>query len=397
MSIIKNISNEKPFEVIPRDLLQSCDKKRKNTDSKPLSLEAIGLLCNLQSYPEGWELHKTELYNRYEKNGKSKVMRIWNELVEAGYIIQFKIRSGNNYEYHYYFSVYGITEDQIKEKEEYHQAKVQNKFKLDFRKSEVQKNEQNQDNLDFSNSEVQNEKSNLGSRKPEANIINNQYNTHDDNTHDDNTHYNKQNIQDKSSSSNIQKLIKKLENEFKIKVTKNYQKELENLFYKFSYDIIEYAIEYSSKNADYPKKYIKSILEVWKNEGIETLEEAKNYKVQSKKTIKDSKNNREMTPKWLVDRDIKNNADKLTENENNHYKEVVGKLLKLVYDKFQEEINHHEQIENDIRNICNTQFNELKEEEQKMVFENPEKFINNKLKNVEVVVKFKKQLISTWD
>lgn len=52
MSIIKNINSEKPFEVLPRELLQQCDKKRSNTENKPLSLQAIGLLCNLQSYPE---------------------------------------------------------------------------------------------------------------------------------------------------------------------------------------------------------------------------------------------------------------------------------------------------------------------------------------------------------
>ncbi|WP_436949283.1 DnaD domain protein [Staphylococcus shinii] len=392
MSIIKNISNEKPFEVIPRELLQSCDKKRKDTNNKALSLEAIGLLCNLQSYPEGWELHKTELYNRYEKNGKSKVMRIWDELVEAGYIIQFKIRSGNNYEYHYYFSVYGITEEQIKEKEEYHQAKVQNKFNLDFRKSEVQKSAQNQDILDFSNSEVQNGKSSLGSPKPEANIIHNQYNTHKDITHEDNTHYNTKT----SSSSNTQKLIKKLENEFKIKVTKSYQKELETVFKSFTDDIIEYAIEYSSNNADYPKKYIKSILEAWKNEGIKTLEEAQNYKIQSKKTVKDSNNNREMTPKWLIDKDVTKNEDTLTENDSKYYNEVINKVLELIYDKFENAINEYEQLENDIKMICNIDFYELEVAERKMVFENTEKFINKKFETVKDVVKLRKQLVKNW-
>ena len=273
MSIIKNISNEKPFEVIPRELLQSCDKKRKDTNNKALSLEAIGLLCNLQSYPEGWELHKTELYNRYEKNGKSKVMRIWDELVEAGYIIQFKIRSGNNYEYHYYFSVYGITEEQIKEKEEYHQAKVQNKFKLDFRKSEVQKSEGNQDNLDFSNSEVQTGKSSLGSPKPEANIIHNQDNTHEDNTHEDNTHYNQE--ENSGSSSINNDLLNKLKKEFKINLTDSYINSMLTLFNSFNKDIIEYAIEYSSENATDPKKYIKSVLKHWKENDIKTLQEAK--------------------------------------------------------------------------------------------------------------------------
>lgn len=85
MSIIKNINNVKPFETIPRKLLQQCDKKRSHTESKPLSLQAIGLLCNLQSYPENWEIHKTELYNRYEKMDVDKFkthgMNLWMPII----------------------------------------------------------------------------------------------------------------------------------------------------------------------------------------------------------------------------------------------------------------------------------------------------------------------------
>ncbi|WP_440868055.1 replication initiator protein A [Staphylococcus shinii] len=199
-----------------------------------------------------------------------------------------------------------------------------------------------------------------------------------------------------SSSSNALKLIKKLENEFNIQVTKRYQKELETIFKPFTDDIIEYAIEYSSNNADYPKKYIKSILAAWKNEGIKTLEEAQNYKVQSKKTVKDSKNNREMTPKWLIDKDVTKKEDTLTENDSKYYNEVINKVLELIYDKFENAINEYEQLENDIKMICNIDFYELEAAERKMVFENTEKFINKKFETVKDVVKLRKQLVKNW-
>ncbi|RIM90995.1 DnaD domain protein [Staphylococcus xylosus] len=372
MSIIKNISNEKPFEVIPRELLQSCDKKRKDTNNKALSLEAIGLLCNLQSYPEGWELHKTELYNRYEKNGKSKVMRIWDELVEAGYIIQFKIRSGNNYEYHYYFSVYGITEEQIKEKEEYHQAKVQNKFKLDFRKSEVQKSEGNQDNLDFSNSEVQTGKSSLGSPKPEANIIHNQYNTHEDNTHEDNTHYNQE--ENSGSSSINNDLLNKLKKEFKIKLTDSYINSMLTLFNSFNKDIIEYAIEYSSENATDPKKYIKSVLKHWKENDIKTLQEAKDFKIKPQAINSKNLKSKELTPKWLEEK-----TREVSYEQKNYYNKVMQELREKITNQFKNEIDNNTRILNNMNNIITKKYYDWNIEERSLLNKNKNKFIEDQL------------------
>lgn len=206
--------------------------------------------------------------------------------------------------------------------------------------------------------------------------------------------------QNTSSSSNALKLIKKLENEFNIKVTKSYQKELETIFKSFTDDIIEYAIEYSSNNADYPKKYIKSILESWKNEGIKTLEEAQNYKVQSKSNLKNSENNREMTPQWLQDRDTKQPQKQLTENEKKHYNEIVNKILKSVHEKFENDIYELEKlecnIEHDIDSICNIEFDKLEVEEQKMFFDNTEMFISKKLATIEDIVNFKKEVFSRW-
>jgi hypothetical protein len=68
-----------------------------------ISLQALGLLVNLLSYPSTWELHKTELYKRFAKDGEKSVRSAWNDLEKANYIIEFKYRVGKKYEYVYYF------------------------------------------------------------------------------------------------------------------------------------------------------------------------------------------------------------------------------------------------------------------------------------------------------
>lgn len=95
----------KGTENIPRELLQD----------ENLSYEAIGLLCQLQSYPSDWDLFKTELYKRNPKNKRTSVERIWDELVENGYIVQYRIRDGKAYCYQYLFSVTKFTEENLRE------------------------------------------------------------------------------------------------------------------------------------------------------------------------------------------------------------------------------------------------------------------------------------------
>ena len=101
---IKRFSKSKGYESIPRELLQS----------KELTLEAIGLLCNMTSYPDTWVLRKTELRRRFV-NKEKVVDRIWDELVRANYIIQFRKRVGRIYEYQYFFNVEKFTVQEIQE------------------------------------------------------------------------------------------------------------------------------------------------------------------------------------------------------------------------------------------------------------------------------------------
>lgn len=93
---------------VPIETAQSVQGNREN----PVSLEALGLLVNLLSYPMKWELHKTELYKRFAKNKETSVRSAWKDLMEAGYIIEFKYRVGKKYEYVYYLRKVTFTADE---------------------------------------------------------------------------------------------------------------------------------------------------------------------------------------------------------------------------------------------------------------------------------------------
>lgn len=82
---------KKGYESIARDMLQD----------EELSIGAIGLLSNIVSYADGWVLRKTELYTRFKKSGRTTIDRCWDELVDNGYIIQFRRREGKGYNYQY--------------------------------------------------------------------------------------------------------------------------------------------------------------------------------------------------------------------------------------------------------------------------------------------------------
>lgn len=85
--------------VLPVATAQAVQNNREH----PISLEALGLLVNLLSYPTTWELHKTELYKRFGKNRRTAVNSAWKDLMDANYIIEFKYRDGKKYEYVYHY------------------------------------------------------------------------------------------------------------------------------------------------------------------------------------------------------------------------------------------------------------------------------------------------------
>lgn len=171
---IKNFKKNVPFEQIPRELLQACDTNSKH--NKDLSLQAIGLLCNIRSYAESWDLHKTELYKRYAKNKEASVRRAWDELVENDYIVQLKRREGNKYKYIYYVTVYPFTEKDIAEIEKNEGAKTVKDF------SHKAKKAVDQENLGSGFSRPQNQDLNFKTSKPRDKRIQIKENTKEENT-----------------------------------------------------------------------------------------------------------------------------------------------------------------------------------------------------------------------
>lgn len=101
---IKRFTKSKGYESLPRDLLQN----------NKLSLASRGLLVNMASYPDTWILRKEELVHRF-KESHSAVRKMWDELVENNYILQFYKRAGKRYQYKYYFNTEPFTVEEISE------------------------------------------------------------------------------------------------------------------------------------------------------------------------------------------------------------------------------------------------------------------------------------------
>lgn len=209
---IKHFKKDKGYELIPRDLLQACDKN--SSHNKGLSLQAIGLLVNLQSYPETWVISKSELYKRYAKNGKTSVTNAWNELVENNFIVQFHKREGKTNQYVYYFSLTPFTEDDIKEieqiennesskslnlKEKYgnQNNKKQSKYKLKKLNKPLSKTQ----NLSFRFSTSQNEILKMNFSKPESNILHREDITQKENTQKENRESDTNDMNDNNNKS----------------------------------------------------------------------------------------------------------------------------------------------------------------------------------------------------
>jgi DnaD/phage-associated family protein len=94
MGKIIKVQLENRFTQVPNETAKAVEGK--------ISLQALGLLTNIMSYAETWDLHKTELYKRYKYNKETSVRNAWNELVANDYIIECKIRVGKKWDYNYF-------------------------------------------------------------------------------------------------------------------------------------------------------------------------------------------------------------------------------------------------------------------------------------------------------
>lgn len=100
--------SRKSYDTVPRDTAQ---------DDR-ITLEAKGLLMYLNSHKEtdNFDLKKTYLYNgKFIDCGRRKIDRIWDELVDNGYMLQFRKRVGKTYSYYYLHSIEGFTVEDVLE------------------------------------------------------------------------------------------------------------------------------------------------------------------------------------------------------------------------------------------------------------------------------------------
>jgi len=93
---IRKHSFENKFVVVSNDIAQD----------KILTWEERGMILFLQSLPSDWCLYKSTLHNFSENNGDHNTRRIFNDLIDKGYIISRKIRQNGKFlGYEYIFDI----------------------------------------------------------------------------------------------------------------------------------------------------------------------------------------------------------------------------------------------------------------------------------------------------
>jgi hypothetical protein len=102
---VKKYKKHKGYESLNREFLQRND----------LSLEARGLLAYMESMPDDYVFHKTNLYKCFEKNKKTSVERIWNELLDNHFIIAFSKGKAPKQEFEYLFTHEGFSELEVEQ------------------------------------------------------------------------------------------------------------------------------------------------------------------------------------------------------------------------------------------------------------------------------------------
>ncbi|WP_182474468.1 DnaD domain protein [Staphylococcus cohnii] len=193
-------------------------------------------------------------------------------------------------------------------------------------------------------------------------------------------------------------LLKQIQNEFNIELTKQYQKILINLFNDLDKDVIEYAIEYTSLKATSPKQYLVCILKNWIKADVKTVKQAKAFKQFTKNNKK--LESKEMTPQWLLESKKKDNTDNemiISEDDYEYYQNVMRELDNSIRNEFEKDLKEIKELNKDVEHICNVELDKLSEKEKQECFENKQQFINKKLEMVSKVVEFRKGLNQRWE
>lgn len=165
---------------VEKDYVEIPNITARAPESMELSLQALGLLVNMWSYPvDKWVLHKTELYKRFTKNKETSVRSAFKELVSNNFMIEVKYRKNGRNEYDYIYRSYPFTEE---EKAEY-MAKLQEEYgeisTLDFQdlKNKTSKSgPQNQEIINTIQKKNGLKKDNTKEKKKDLNPFDSEYN-----------------------------------------------------------------------------------------------------------------------------------------------------------------------------------------------------------------------------
>lgn len=110
MAKARRRSFQEQYLQVPNSTAKAPESR--NND-KPFSLGALGLIVNICSYSDNWELNKTELYKRFGSHKETSVRKLWKELIDARYIVEYKYRVGRKWEYVYIYDIVPYTPEQI--------------------------------------------------------------------------------------------------------------------------------------------------------------------------------------------------------------------------------------------------------------------------------------------
>ncbi|HDD6623553.1 TPA: replication initiator protein A [Staphylococcus aureus] len=250
----------------------------------------------------------------------SKLSKIKNELISVDLLEQ--IRTGQGKPNQLYLNRPIIETSDVYKIKNQESDVAEDRHDKDVRKSDVKKSENRTSrNPKIGRQEI---------RKSDANNTDFSDTDFSDTDFSDTTTYNKK----QSSSGNHNKLINKVKDELGINITPAYKDELLKLFSNFNDEVINYAIEYASINGSSPKQFLLKVLSNWQNANITTLEQARNFKISSKKNniVHFSK---EKTPKWLQDRN-NNTSQEMTEEEKAKFEEERKAFLEQLQKDWEE-------------------------------------------------------------
>ena len=252
-----------------------------------ISLQALGLLTNIMSYPETWELRKTELYKRYKKNKETSVSNAWKELVEHGFIIECKIRDGKKWDYNYYIRLVPFTEEEKEQIRNDVQSQIDDGTSIFWTLENQVPKKSDVSTLDFQDPKMRTSKSR-----------DNKKGTKEKQTKEINT-----STYVGSDSSRHSVVFDRFVEGYQLT---NYAKQQLSILVD-TYDetlVLEALNRAISNEAQKPIAYIKGILNKWRKSGVTSLNDIKDYEEEHKRNKVRSTKNKKPTQQKRPTKDL---------------------------------------------------------------------------------------------